>query len=92
MICQEEGPEHNNRNIRYNREHHARQTSLQVGLLDAFRRDCHKSDPKILRILEESIDRKDHSDFHLTQNVLDLLEDSDDKSNDSSKSSDDSDS
>jgi hypothetical protein len=85
----EEGPEHNNRNVRYNREHHARQSSLQIGLYDAFRRDCHSSDPRILRIIEESINRdrdEEETELHLTQAVINLL--ATDDSNDSVRSDD----
>ena len=85
----EEGPEHNNRNVRYNREHHARQSSLQIGLYDAFRRDCHSCDPRILRIIEESINRdrdEEETELHLTQAVINLL--ATDDSNDSVRSDD----
>ena len=87
----EEGPEHNNRNVRYNREHHARQSSLQIGLYDAFRRDCHSSDPRILRIIEESINRnreEDETELHLTQAVINLLATDSVRSDDSDDSDD----
>ena len=69
----EEGSEHNNRNLRYNREHHAKQTSLQENLLDIFLRDTHTSDPKILRFIEDSIAAK-KSDLNLSPEVTNLLE------------------
>ena len=90
----EEGPEHNNKNVRDNREHHARQKSLQLGLLDAFHRDCYGCDPRILRIIEESINRE-KPEIHLSQAVRNLLESDDsamtadsDDSNDSDNSDD----
>ena len=86
----EEGSEHNNKIVRYNREHHARQFSLQLGLLDAFHRDCNGSDPRILRIIEQSIN-KNPPELHLSQSVIALLEETDD-SNISEMSDDSSDS
>ena len=88
------GPEHNNKNVRDNLEHHARQFSLQKGLKDAFYRDTHGSDPRILRLIEESINRE-KSEIHLSQAVRNLLESDDsamtadsDDSNDSDNSDD----
>ena len=75
----EQGSEHKNKIVRYNREHHARQFSLQLGLYDAFLRDCHGSSPKILRIIEESINRNPElTELHLSQSVIALLETTDD--------------
>ena len=85
----EQGSEHKNKIVRYNREHHARQFSLQLGLKDAFLRDCHGSSPKILRIIEESINRNPElTELHLSQSVIALLAETDDSNN--SEISDDS--
>ena len=59
--------------IRFNREHHARQSSLQANLIDVFMRDTHSSDPKILKILEES-NAKEKSELILSPEVFDMLE------------------
>ena len=82
----EEGSEHNNRYLRYNREHHSRQNSLQNNLLDTFLRDCHTCSPKILRIIEES-NSSQRSDIVLSQAVIDLL-DTDNPAENHSESSD----
>ena len=67
--------EHNNRNIRYNREHHAQQSSLQDNLLDIFLRDTHGSSPKILRLIEESNETlKSKSNVIISPEVIELLE------------------
>ena len=87
----EQGSEHKNKIVRYNREHHARQFSLQLGLLDAFLRDCNGSDPRILRIIEESINKNPElTELHLSQSVIALLDEvsSVDDSNDSEMSDD----
>ena len=78
----EQGSEHKNKIVRYNREHHARQFSLQLGLKDAFLRDCHGSSPKILRIIEESINKNPElTELHLSQSVIALLAETDDSNN-----------
>ena len=59
--------------IRFNREHHARQSSLQANLIDVFMRDTHSSDPKILKILEES-NAKEKSELILSPEVFNMLE------------------
>ena len=51
----EEGSEHNNKYVRQNREHHARQFSAKVNLKDVFRRSTHSSDPKILRLIANEL-------------------------------------
>ena len=52
---------------------------MQLGLKDAFLRDCHGSSPKILRIIEESINRNPElTELHLSQSVIALLETTDD--------------
>ena len=67
--------EHNNRNLRYNREHHAQQFSLQDNLLDIFLRDTHGSSPKILRLIEESNETlKSKSNVIISPEVIELLE------------------
>ena len=88
----EQGSEHKNKIVRYNREHHARQFSLQLGLKDAFLRDCHGSSPKILRIIEESINKNPElTELHLSQSVIALLAETE-ESNNSEMSDDSSDS
>ena len=72
-MTKEEGSEHNNKVIRFNREHHARQSSLQKNLIDVFMRDTHSSDPKILKILEES-NAKEKSELILSPEVFNMLE------------------
>ena len=72
-MTKEEGSEHNNKIIRFNREHHARQSSLQANLIDVFMRDTHSSDPKILKILEES-NAKEKPELILSLEVYDMLE------------------
>ena len=59
--------------MRFNREHHCRQTSLQYNLLDAFLRDTHGSDPRILRLIEESNPPK-KSNETLSPRVIPLLQ------------------
>ena len=58
----EEGSEHNNKYVRQNREHHARQFSQKVNLNDVFKRSTHSSDPQILRLIANEIlpKRKKH--------------------------------
>ena len=88
----EQGPEHNNKNVRFNREHHATKKSLQANLLDTFRRSTHTSDPDILEILEESLPKKIPQPISLEVLKLLLSNDSDsDSSSDSDSDSDDSD-
>ena len=48
-LFSEEGTEHNNKKVRYNREHHARQSSLEYNLTDVFKRSSRISSPIILK-------------------------------------------
>ena len=62
---------------------------MQLGLKDAFLRDCHGSSPKILRIIEESLNKNPElTELHLSQSVIALLAETDDSNN--SEISDDS--
>jgi hypothetical protein len=84
----EQGPEHNNKIVRHNREHHSRKNSLQNNLKDTFLRSTHTSDPDILEILQESLPKKVSKPISLEVMKLLLTNDSDDS--DSSSDSDDS--
>ena len=84
----EQGPEHNNKNVRFNREHHASKKSLQDNLLDTFRRSTHTSDPDILEILEKSLPKTVSKPISLEVMKL-LLGNDSDSSSDSSIDSDD---
>ena len=86
----EQGPEHNNKNVRFNREHHASKKSLQDNLLDTFRRSTHTSDPDILEILEKSLPKTVSKPISLEVMKL-LLGNDSDSSSDSSMDSDDQD-
>ena len=48
-LFSEEGTEHNNKKVRHNREHHARQSSLEYNLTDVFKRSSRISSPVILK-------------------------------------------
>ena len=83
----EEGPEHNNKFVRDNREHHSRQGSLQDGLYDTFLRSTNYSDPDILRIVEKDLPKKPTNE--ISPEVMGLLEESNGPSDtDSSSDSD----
>ena len=69
----EEGSEHNNKKIRQNREHHARQMSVKLNLLDVFRRSVHSSDPLILQHIEEEVVNKRNS-RPIPEEVLELFD------------------
>ena len=74
----EQGPEHNNKNVRFNREHHASKKSLQDNLLDTFKRSTHTSDPDILEILEKSLPKQISKPTSLEVIKLLVATDSDD--------------
>lgn len=86
LICiyVEEGPEHNNRNLRQNIEHFSRQNSLQNGLLDIFLRSTYASDPNILKIIQESLPKK--PDKRISPQVQELLDNPSDISDSNSDS------
>ena len=84
----EEGPEHKNKNLRNNREHFSRQNSLQNGLLDIFLRSTYASDPKILKIIENSLPTK--SSKPISPEVNELLLDDNAILSDSNSDSDES--
>ena len=89
-LSAEEGTEHNNKKLRFNREHHSRKFSVTKGLRDIFMRSIYSSDPKILRILEESLIQSRDSKTEMSQSVIDLLESTDSNNPDSSESDTDS--
>ena len=70
----EEGPEHNNHNSSFNREHHSQQNSLQTNLIDTFLHSTHASDLEILKIIEDSLPKKPNSP--ISPEVIRLLADS----------------
>ena len=90
ILSSEEGPEHNNKIVRDDREHHSRQNSLQNGLYDTFLRSTHRSDPEILKIIEKSLPKKSHQT--ISPEVMVLLEESDDSTDSDSDSNSNSDS
>ena len=49
-LLSEEGSEASNKVFRFNREHHARQSSLEANLRDIFTRSHYQADPKIQQI------------------------------------------
>ena len=69
----EEGSEHNNKIVRYNREHHARQISIKDNLKDCFVRSSNASDPVILHMIEEQILRKRSSERPISAEAYELL-------------------
>ena len=92
----EQGPENNNKYLRFNKKHHSRKSSLQKNLYDMFMRSTHTSDPEILEIIEQSLPKKTHTPMSpevmnlLLTNVIDS--DSDSTSDSDNLDSDDSDS
>ena len=68
-----EGSEHNNKIVRYNREHHARQISIKDNLKDCFVRSSNASDPVILHMIEEQILRKRSSERPISAEAYELL-------------------
>ena len=70
--------------LRNNREHHSRKGSLQASLEDVFLRQTHISDPKILKIIENS--RPEHEHKPISPEVLALLVESDESHSDSNDS------
>ena len=84
----EEGSEHNNKVLRQNREHHARQCSVEKNLKDIFLRSTHSSDPVILKLIQDELLPKRPS-HPIAQDVLDLCDEppiDSDSSSDSSES------
>ena len=87
----EQGPENNNKYLRFNREHHSRKSTLQNNLYDMFMRSTHTSDPDILEIIEQSLPKKSHTP--MSPEVMNLLlTNVIDSDSDSTSSSDNSDS
>ena len=54
-LTSEEGPEHGNKFIRDDRDHHSRRTSVQQNLLDIFHRRSRMSDPVIVGHLSKTL-------------------------------------
>ena len=71
----EEGQEHNNKKLRFNREHHSRKSCVTKGLQDIFMHSTYASDPKILSILEESLTKSRSPEMPMSQEVIDMLDD-----------------
>ena len=69
--------EHNNKFLRFNREHHSRKSSVTKGLQDIFNRSMYSCYPRILLILEESLIPRRPEPNELSQDVINLLESSD---------------
>ena len=73
-ILSEEGSECSNKIFRFNRRHHARQSSLEANLQDAFTRSHYQSDPKIQQIFNKTRrQNRSKAKKPLSQAVLALL-------------------